>query len=221
MKAQRVSRSGRPKDNAKRDAIIAAAADLFSKMGFEAVAIDAIAEQAGVSKMTIYSHFGDKETLFENFVKSISDEVNAALTSPTNRGVGLREQLVTTGREFLTTILGPTAPGLFLSISAFHDNLPLAKRFYKAGPGRTRAALVAIINDKVKRGELSVDRAEWAADDLIGLWDGGISAKIIFGVGGSIGKAEIERRANRAVDVFLQAYAPPAHNARFTLTDPS
>jgi TetR/AcrR family transcriptional repressor of mexJK operon len=190
-------------------------------MGFEAVAIDAIAEQAGVSKMTIYSHFGDKDTLFENFVKSISDEVNSALTSPAVHNGGLREQLVATGRAFLTTILGPTAPGLFLSISALHDNLPLAKRFYKAGPGRTRAALVAIINDNVKRGELSVDRAEWAADDLIGLWDGGISAKIIFGVGGSIGKAEIERRANRAVDVFLQAYAPPVHNARFTRTGPS
>lgn len=36
----------------------------FVKDGFDAVSIDAIARNAGVSKETIYRHFPDKEALF-------------------------------------------------------------------------------------------------------------------------------------------------------------
>ena len=55
---------GRPKDLEKRAAILAAAKRLFPLSGFEGTSMDAIAAEAGVSKLTVYSHFTDKETLF-------------------------------------------------------------------------------------------------------------------------------------------------------------
>ncbi|MEO1488476.1 MAG: helix-turn-helix domain-containing protein, partial [Pseudomonadota bacterium] len=51
---------GRPSDQAKRDAIVEAASDLFFEHGFAATSIEQIASLAGVSKVTIYNHFGDK-----------------------------------------------------------------------------------------------------------------------------------------------------------------
>ena len=55
---------GRPKDLAKRAAILDAAVRMFTRHGFEGASMDQIAAEAAVSKLTVYSHFGDKETLF-------------------------------------------------------------------------------------------------------------------------------------------------------------
>ncbi|MFL5280610.1 MAG: TetR/AcrR family transcriptional regulator, partial [Rhodopila sp.] len=63
-------RPGRPKDSAKHAAILAAAKQLFARQPFEQVTMEAVAAQAAVSKMTVYSHFRDKETLFEAIVTS-------------------------------------------------------------------------------------------------------------------------------------------------------
>ena len=37
---------------------------LFARDGYERTSVDAIAAEAGVSKRTVYSHYGDKENLF-------------------------------------------------------------------------------------------------------------------------------------------------------------
>ena len=61
---------GRPKDPAKREAILAAAQVLFLGNGYEGSSMEAIAAEAGVSKLTLYSHFKDKEALFSAAVKT-------------------------------------------------------------------------------------------------------------------------------------------------------
>ena len=54
---------GRPRSEPARQAIVAAATDLMLARGLSAVSMDAIAEQAGVSKATIYRWWPTKETL--------------------------------------------------------------------------------------------------------------------------------------------------------------
>src|SRR5258708_37554916 len=56
-------RRGRPRSEKARDAILAAAAELLLARGLSAVSMDAVAEQAGVSKATIYRWWPTKETL--------------------------------------------------------------------------------------------------------------------------------------------------------------
>ena len=46
---------GRPKDLAKREAILEAAKCLFLRHGYAGSSMDAIAAHAGVSKLTVYS----------------------------------------------------------------------------------------------------------------------------------------------------------------------
>ena len=220
MTTQLQSRLGRPKDTLKHDAIIKAAMELFALHPFDAVTMEAVAARAGVSKMTVYSHFVDKETLLENVVMAVSDQMTAALAGPAG-GHDLRDRLVALGRAFLETLLGPIVskmcgfmPGLM------RGNRAMGQRFYAAGAGRTRAALVAIIEHHAQRGELTIDRAEWAADDLLSLWDGGERVRIACGVEEHLGPQEIERRANRAVDVFLRAYAAPVSEPHGILPGP-
>ena len=199
-------RSGRPKDIAKRAAIIKAARSLFASQPFDLVTMEAVAMRACVSKMTVYSHFHDKETLFETIVLTTSDQMISALSAP-DQGGGLRERLIAVGTMFLTVILGSdictmahTLPG------ALRANRSLADRFYAAGPGRVRAALAAIIAASAERGELEVDDPDRAADDLVSLWEGSMPAKIAFGLTGLSTPEEIGRRALRGTEVFLRAY---------------
>jgi AcrR family transcriptional regulator len=47
----------------KRDHLLAVAQRMFCEIGFHAVSVDAILEEAGVARMTLYKNFGSKEEL--------------------------------------------------------------------------------------------------------------------------------------------------------------
>src|ERR1700694_5064801 len=73
-------RGARAKRSAeRRDAILRAALEEFSASGFAATRLDDVARRAGVAKGTIYLHFADKETLFEELISSQLSPVVAAL----------------------------------------------------------------------------------------------------------------------------------------------
>ncbi|MEU7812433.1 TetR/AcrR family transcriptional regulator [Pseudonocardia sp. NPDC049154] len=57
-------RRGRTPSPAKQAAILAAATDCFLADGYAGASMDRVAERAGVSKQTVYGHFGGKESLF-------------------------------------------------------------------------------------------------------------------------------------------------------------
>src|SRR5580765_5059248 len=54
----------------RRQAIIEAALDEFIARGFAATRLDDIAKRAGVAKGTIYLHFKDKESMFEDLIRT-------------------------------------------------------------------------------------------------------------------------------------------------------
>lgn len=183
-----------------------AARGLFTSQPFDLVTMEGIAAQAGVSKMTVYSHFNDKETLFETIVAATSDQLVGAL-SASERADGLRERLIAIGTSLLDVILGSDICKMSHSLpGALRANRVLADRFYAAGPGRIRAALAVIIGAAADRGELTVDDPDRAADDLVSLWEGSMPAKIAFGLAELSTPEEIRRRALRGTEVFLRAY---------------
>jgi TetR/AcrR family transcriptional repressor of mexJK operon len=203
-------RAGRPKDPIKRAAIVDAAIELFAMHSLDNVTMDAVAVAAGVSKQTVYSHFCDKDTLFEATVTAMSEQMIGAGLSP--RGAAdepLDVRLSKIGIAFLSMILGVKVANMAHSLPAtLRGNKALALRFYNAGPGRTRVALAAIIAAAVAAGELTVDSAELAADDLVSLWESSLATQIAFGVVEPVSAREIRRRAKRGTQVFLRAYAP-------------
>jgi TetR/AcrR family transcriptional regulator, mexJK operon transcriptional repressor len=202
-------RPGRPKDSAKHAAILAAAKHLFARQSFELVTMEAVAAQAAVSKMTIYSHFRDKETLFEAIVTAVADRMISALSGHEYRDAPLRERLIAVGCDFLGVILEPGVCEMAHSLpGTLRDNRPLALRFYNAGPGRVRGALAAMITAAAERGDVVVDDPARAADDLVSLWEGSRPAMIAFGLAEPISPEEIRQHAVRGTEVFLRAYRP-------------
>lgn len=203
-------RAGRPKDPNKRAAIVDAALELFAMHSLDAVTMDAVAEAAGVSKQTVYSHFCDKDTLFEATVTAMSEQmIPTALSAGGTSNEPLDGRLSKIGITFLSMILSVKVANMGHSLpAALRGNKSLGLRFYNAGPGRTRTMLAAIISAAVAAGELTVDSAELAADDLVSLWEGSLAAQIAFGVVEPVSTREIRRRAKRGTQVFLRAYAP-------------
>jgi AcrR family transcriptional regulator len=62
MKRKRMTQDERRQQT--RDAVLAAAGRVFAKRGFHGASLDAIAEDAGVTRGAVYYNFADKEELF-------------------------------------------------------------------------------------------------------------------------------------------------------------
>ena len=55
-----------------RERILAAASDLFYRLGVRAVGVDAIAAAAGTNKMTLYRHFASKDQLVAEYLRRLA-----------------------------------------------------------------------------------------------------------------------------------------------------
>ncbi len=206
-------RPGRPRNPAKHAAILQAAGELFMRLPFEAVSMDAVAAAAGVSKMTLYAHFGDKESLFVALVSSFSDRMLAAPAEVPDSG-GLAQRLEALGKAFLCLILSPPALRMRQALSgALRADPALAERFYEAGPGRTRRALAAIIADGMAGGTLRPDDPLLAAEDLLSLWIGDLPGRLAIGLAAPTAAADLAARARRGTGIFLRAYGLAAASA--------
>ena len=75
----------------RRAAIIEAALDEFIARGFAATRLDDVAKRAGVAKGTIYLHFKDKESMFEELIRTaIVPLVGRLAAAAADRRIGAR-----------------------------------------------------------------------------------------------------------------------------------
>jgi AcrR family transcriptional regulator len=68
--------TGRPRDDAARQAVLRATADLLEEVGFDKLSIEGIAARAGVAKTTIYRWWHNKGVLaLEAFLTAVSPKI--------------------------------------------------------------------------------------------------------------------------------------------------
>lgn len=200
---------GRPRDPAKNDAILSAARESFLEKGFHASTIEDIAARAGVSKVTLYNRFGDKEALFEEMVRGEVGRMNALFEPSVDGPMPLADRLTAIGTALLEMLFEPDHVRFDRLISGEIAQSPkLAKRFFEAAPGKCRGALAAIIEAAAAAGEVEVDDAELAAEDLTSLWKGFCDFQLKLGLIERPPHDAIVARAARGTAVFLRAYAP-------------
>ncbi|MEO7251015.1 MAG: TetR/AcrR family transcriptional regulator, partial [Arenimonas sp.] len=103
---------GRPKDMEKRAAILEAASSLFPSRGYDGVSMEAIAQTAGVSKLTLYSHFADKESLFGAAVTECCAQLLPHCLFEPDIDLPVEEALFQIGRAFLDLLMDERAVSL-------------------------------------------------------------------------------------------------------------
>lgn len=200
---------GRPKDLAKRAAILDAAQRMFLEHGFEGVSMDQIAALAGVSKLTVYSHFGDKEALFNAAVQSTCDQLVPETLFLADNSAPLREQLLSIGRAFFALVSSEEALATQRIMLSPSTEDPIRRLFWQAGPARMTTALGNALAPRVASGELQILDMELAAGQFFCLIKGELHNSMMFGLAEPVCAAVAERHVASAVDLFIRAYALP------------
>ncbi len=197
---------GRPKDLLKRAAILQAAKDLFLRLGYEGSSMDAIAAEAKVSKLTVYSHFKDKESLFAAAIaahcvnqlpSSIFDLAEDALIADVLYNIAHRFQGMLDSQESIELYR------LMVTIAVQHPER--TQMFYDAGPQRTHNEMARLLAQADQQGKLDIPEPMLAAEYFLSSFTGCSHLQKILGVG----REETNTRDSYVREVvkrFIRAY---------------
>jgi TetR/AcrR family transcriptional repressor of mexJK operon len=205
MSRTQQTRKGRPIDQAKREAILDAAAARFLEDGYSACSIEGIAAEAGVSKVTIYNQFGGKEELFRAAIERECDAIRSKLMFDGD-SEPIRERLLSFGQEMHAFLFRPKMRMFELSVAAETARDPAVGRaFLEAGPRRMKAALAALLTRARDRGELRFEDADLVAEQFAGMVKG--MAEIEWRFAGEYDAVRSKARVENAVETIMRAYS--------------
>lgn len=198
-------KAGRPLDAAKRQAIVETAARHFFQHGYAATAIEQVAADAGVSKVTIYNQFGDKRALFAAAVACECEKMRGHFSLDTPPQGTIRERLTTIGEAMCAFLFRPEIMQFERRIAAETEHDPaIGAAFLEAGPWRMKQGFGAWLARTVADGELAIDDPVLAAEQFVSMCKGMGDLERRFGV--AVTPENRVRRIAGAVEVFLAAY---------------
>lgn len=207
-KVARTKSGGRPPDPTKDEAILDGARASFFERGFAATTIEDVAARAGVSKVTVYKRFPDKESLFEATVRREVRKMEEAFDAWPYIDGSFEERLNAYGSILLRFLY--STEHMLLDRMLAHDlkhSPDMGQRFFEAGPGACRTRLAMMIEEAARRGEIGIDDPLLAAADIFALWSGFIPKELEFGVTPPVDGALIDERVRRGTRLFLRAVA--------------
>src|SRR4051812_28711465 len=139
----------------RRAAIIEAALDEFTARGFAATRLDDIAKRAGVAKGTIYLHFKDKESMFEELIRTAIVPLVGRMHSPPPLGGSVRDGIEGVVRVFVQEIATTKRGGIVRLIVAEGPRFPaIADFYYREVVSKGLAGMKAMIELGIARGEI-------------------------------------------------------------------
>jgi AcrR family transcriptional regulator len=139
----------------RRQAIIDAALDEFIARGFTATRLDDVAKRAGVAKGTIYLHFKDKESMFEELIRTALVPLIGRLHAPPPTGGSVRDAVESFARTFIQEVAATRRGDIVRLIVAEGPRFPsIADFYYREVVSRGLAAMRALIDLAIARGEI-------------------------------------------------------------------
>ena len=200
---------GRPKDMEKHAAILEAAMQLFPARGYDGVSVDAIARAAGVSKLTVYSHFADKEALFRAAVTECCAQLLPHRLFEPEPGLAVREALLRIARAFTDLMFDDRAIRLHRVMVAQADQgSRLAEMFFATGPNAALQEMETFLRHAHAGGSLHVPAPAQAAGHFFCLLKGVRHMRVLVGLCPMPDPRERDAHVDDVVGLFLRAYAP-------------
>ena len=117
--------------------VLRGAREVFLKCGFEGASVDAIAEQAKVSKATLYAHFPSKDRLFLSVLQAECDKLSEEICRPLSSLGDARGALEELSRRMIGLVMDEGYIRLLRVCIGAVPVLPEAGEIYMdAGPTR-------------------------------------------------------------------------------------
>jgi AcrR family transcriptional regulator len=194
---QRVSSRGQQ----RKARILSAATKLFLSQGYGETSIDAIVEQSGGSKATLYSYYPTKADLFRAVVDSIvTTHEGPELATFEN----VRETLVNFAEHRL---FSNKHRALMRLIIAERERFPdIARMYYEQGPLHSHMVLRDYFEVLIEKGLLDIRSADEACEFFRGMLMHQRYIEQLYLDASPLSAEEIGVKARHVVDRFLEAY---------------
>ncbi len=191
----------------KREVIAQAALTLFASDGYERTSVDAIAAEAGVSKRTVYSHYGDKENLFLSVVRDTYEGMLARISEIVERTAwdgDLRMTLTSCVTAITRSMVrAPERSTLVRLLMAEAPHFPALTDLLRSRS--ITPLLAAPLARLAAAGRLAAADPAQAAEHLSALTFGQVSSRSLMGTV-PLTEDETARLLAGGVQAFLRAY---------------
>ena len=133
--------------------IFRVAARLFSEKGYNGVSMREISEKSGVTKPTIYYHFGNKEQIYRELVETGLAHIFSSLESIRAMNIPVKEKLVLIAQGFFRMSREfPEFVKFYLGLGIASDSAPFYETFKKETEKQKRV-LIRLIQEGKESGE--------------------------------------------------------------------
>ncbi len=191
----------------QRQHILAGAADVFSRDGYEGASMSRIARCAGVSKGTLYNYFDSKAALFAAWVADECARRIAVVFDGSTLEAGPRDGLRGIGLRMLHMMMSTCGLTMYrVTISEANKFPELARIFFNTGPSRATAVMSDWLEEQVAAGHLAIDDPAFAADQFFALCQTRVGMMRRLGMLTELDDATAHRIVDSAVDMFLLTY---------------
>ena len=158
-----------PRGEKRREEIAAVAERVFLERGFAETTMQTIATQAGASKETLYRHFGSKEGLFSEIMRSRAMRFTGSSDGEFHIHGHPEQALFDFGLTFLKLIFKDESLALYRLVVAETPRAPeLGRIFYEQGPKRVLHRLAHYLESETARGRLACGNPDLAAKLFLG-----------------------------------------------------
>lgn len=155
LAAERPAANRAEKSAERRAAIVAAAMDEFIARGFAATRLDDVAKRAGVAKGTLYLHFRDKESMFEELIRTAVVPLIDRMAAPSPIAGPVRDAVERFAETFIREIAQTRRGDIIRLIVAEGPRFPAIADFYfREVVSKGMAAMSALIQLAITRGEI-------------------------------------------------------------------
>jgi AcrR family transcriptional regulator len=194
------------KSEARREAILQAAAASFQEHGFDGASMEDIAARTPCSKVTIYAYFASKETLFyEAIVQALDGQFHVLYEILEDSEADVVQVLTTFGEQFITLVLTEEVRALrrLVMTAQGAGAADLQRKCFDAGPQVAIAVCANYFRRVQERGVLLVQDTRLACMQLRALLEAEWLDSLFYNQTCRPSKKRIRQSAERAVSAFL------------------
>ena len=193
-------------DVAKTEAILDAAVEVIGQRGLGAP-MEAIAKRAGVSKQTVYNHYGSKADLMRALMHRRVESITAPLRDP-GAVDNPTEALEAYALSLLETLITNKSYSMMRVVMLGAGEMPdVAQEVYEAGPLSARRQLAAFLKVETELGRIKVEDFDQAAEFFSGMVMGQGQMRSLLRLPSDKTADEYRRLAREAAERFMRAYA--------------